>query len=204
MKMKALSLWQPWAQAMRCDIKRIETRSWPTTYRGPLALHAAKRWTREQRELCDLWPFTLCSEGLNGSAFGAVIAVVELYDCVPTVDIEPRLTPRERAIGNYAPGRFAWFTRYVRATGPVFLTGRQGLWNVDIDVDPYPRAVDVFEDCEQCKRGMASTRLRVMTDRNGFVYGKTLCQTCYREEVGREVAADAQRGATDIGPDWAR
>lgn len=41
--MKALSLWQPWATLIAVGQKRIETRHWPTTYRGPLAIHATKR-----------------------------------------------------------------------------------------------------------------------------------------------------------------
>jgi hypothetical protein len=40
--MKAISLHQPWAAAVAVGIKWIETRSWRTHYRGPLAIHAAK------------------------------------------------------------------------------------------------------------------------------------------------------------------
>lgn len=40
--MKALSLWQPWASLVAIGAKTIETRSWSTSYRGPLAIHAAK------------------------------------------------------------------------------------------------------------------------------------------------------------------
>ena len=35
--MKAISLWQPWASAVALGSKRVETRSWSTSYRGPLA-----------------------------------------------------------------------------------------------------------------------------------------------------------------------
>lgn len=41
--MKALTLWQPWASLVAHRIKTIETRSWSTNYRGPLAIHAAQR-----------------------------------------------------------------------------------------------------------------------------------------------------------------
>lgn len=41
--MKALSLHQPWASLVALGVKTIETRSWSTSYRGPLAIHAAKR-----------------------------------------------------------------------------------------------------------------------------------------------------------------
>lgn len=41
--MKALSLHQPWASAIALGLKHLETRSWATSYRGPLAIHAARR-----------------------------------------------------------------------------------------------------------------------------------------------------------------
>lgn len=46
--MKTLSLWQPFAQAISLGIKKHETRGWKTDYRGPLAIHAAKKPFRYQ------------------------------------------------------------------------------------------------------------------------------------------------------------
>lgn len=42
--MKALTLTQPYATLVAIGEKRLETRSWRTSYRGPLAIHAAKGW----------------------------------------------------------------------------------------------------------------------------------------------------------------
>jgi len=39
--MKAITLWQPWASLIACGAKKYETRSWSTSYRGPIAIHAA-------------------------------------------------------------------------------------------------------------------------------------------------------------------
>ncbi len=39
--MKALTIWQPWASLIACGVKKYETRSWPTKYRGPIAIHSA-------------------------------------------------------------------------------------------------------------------------------------------------------------------
>ncbi|MHB1773386.1 MAG: ASCH domain-containing protein [Acidimicrobiales bacterium] len=39
--MKALSLHQPWASLIAIGVKKVETRHWTTSYRGPLAIHAA-------------------------------------------------------------------------------------------------------------------------------------------------------------------
>lgn len=42
-RVKAITLWQPWASLVAVGAKKIETRSWATAYRGPLAIHAAKK-----------------------------------------------------------------------------------------------------------------------------------------------------------------
>jgi hypothetical protein len=41
--MKAITLWQPWASLLACGAKQYETRSWATNYRGPIAIHTAKK-----------------------------------------------------------------------------------------------------------------------------------------------------------------
>lgn len=88
--MRAITLWQPWASAVALGSKTIETRHWSTNYRGPLAIHAAKR--RNIGELDDLWRDArwrgalfplICVEGEGGRAsrfqyslpFGAIVAV---------------------------------------------------------------------------------------------------------------------------------
>ena len=38
--MKALTIRQPWASLFALGIKQMETRSWDTKYRGPVAIHA--------------------------------------------------------------------------------------------------------------------------------------------------------------------
>lgn len=54
--MKAITIWQPWASLIACGVKQYETRSWPTKYRGPIAIHAAAmdmvRRQPMKKELC--------------------------------------------------------------------------------------------------------------------------------------------------------
>lgn len=40
--MKAITIWQPFASLKTCGAKQFETRSWATSYRGPIAIHAAQ------------------------------------------------------------------------------------------------------------------------------------------------------------------
>ena len=43
MNIKAITIWQPWGSAIAIEAKGYETRGWATSYRGPIAIHAAKR-----------------------------------------------------------------------------------------------------------------------------------------------------------------
>lgn len=40
--MKAISIRQPWAHLILYAGKDVENRTWPTSYRGPILIHAAK------------------------------------------------------------------------------------------------------------------------------------------------------------------
>lgn len=92
--MKALTLTQPWATLVALGAKRIETRSWSTSYRGPLAIHAAKRLAdlgseHELMLLCRREPFRSALIGAGylgtpGLPRGAIVATCTLLDCVPT------------------------------------------------------------------------------------------------------------------------
>lgn len=83
--MKALSLTQPWATLVAVRAKRIETRSWRTNYRGPIAIHASKGYPGWARELAMQVPFkaTLPITPLPRSA---VVAKAKLVGCLPIVD----------------------------------------------------------------------------------------------------------------------
>ncbi|MFG1376110.1 ASCH domain-containing protein [Xanthobacter autotrophicus] len=48
--MKALSIRQPWAWCILHGGKPVENRSWWTSYRGPILIHAAKGMTRDEYE----------------------------------------------------------------------------------------------------------------------------------------------------------
>ena len=150
--MRAISLWQPWAQLVAIGAKRIETRHWPTNIRGTIAIHAAKKWNRELRELSMEQPFRDALYPGNAitwacaPALGAIVAVAELYTCAPIVHpggavgarqsvLDPlALRPEEKAFGNYdlsAGPRFAWGLRNAQALAePIPFTGRQGFFDV--------------------------------------------------------------------------
>lgn len=135
MRIKTISLWEPWATLMALGLKRYETRHWRAKYRGLLAIHAAKRWRDDQVMMLRREPYAslLGAAGYSPvqAAFplGCVVAVVELVDVEPTEKAAKHIGEVEYQLGNYRPGRFAWETANLRKLAePVPATGAQGLW----------------------------------------------------------------------------
>lgn len=80
--MKALSIQQPWSWLIVHGHKSIENRSWSSTYRGPLLIHAGKRldteglaWVRRHFPRLEL-PRTY--------DFGGIVGSVHMIGCVST------------------------------------------------------------------------------------------------------------------------
>jgi len=154
--MKALTLTQPWATLVAIGAKRIETRSWDTRYRGPLAIHAAKLFPKWAREFASE---PVCRQAVKERAassnigrlvgwehkppfvvypLGYVIAVCRLANVIPVEVVDnrnnvfgvslPPLSEQERAFGDYGPGRFAWILEDIELRDPAEAKGKLGLW----------------------------------------------------------------------------
>ncbi len=158
--MRAISLWQPWASAIILGSKRIETRRWPTKYRGPVVIHAAQRFVASELTeiftqnaflgaVAEPWAKKTGNSvkdvfDARSLPYGALLGTAHLIDCVPTdsdrlpawVD-HPRVQESgvyewtERDMGNYESGRFAWLLEHVTAFAePVPFKGKQGWFAV--------------------------------------------------------------------------
>jgi len=128
--MKALSLSQPWATLVARGAKSIETSSWGTDHRGPLAIHAANRIARGMALIPRREPF---ASALGGARieFGAILAVARLVDCRPTASVVGELDERELAFGDFSAGRWAWMLEGIEPLSePVPLRGGRGLWDL--------------------------------------------------------------------------
>lgn len=123
--MKAISLWQPWASAVVLGLKSYETRSWSTSYRGPIAIHAAQRPPERTLRL-DLFDAGVRNWG--DLPLGGVIGVAELVAIVPTDGMDGYLSGLELRMGDYTPGRFAWRMERIRPIAFVPCRGYQRLW----------------------------------------------------------------------------
>jgi len=154
--MKTLTLYQPWATLIALGEKRIETRSWYTSYRGPLAIHAGKTDDyinpAKIRYICNEQPFrkALDRAGLYRSFYltafprGCIVATCELIACkkIYSTDCQPDFqgwkisghyfpaSNQEYEFGDYSIGRFMWFLANIKPLEkPIPAVGSQGLWD---------------------------------------------------------------------------
>ena len=151
--MKVLSLLQPWASLLANGIKLKETRSWKTNHRGQLAIHAsqklfypkqiAKYWTlpEEQEMVMEALKNIGYTDANKPLPAGKILGVGVVGNCREMVLLEPQylmddspmfsiptLTPLERALGHYAPGRFAWDVKEAQPLDePVIFKGGMNL-----------------------------------------------------------------------------
>jgi activating signal cointegrator 1 len=146
---KALTLWQPWASLIALAEKKVETRSWATKYRGPLAIHAAAKlppkWLGVSRheiefrdEIADCFNARRdaddrcglhVDDAIRALPYGAVLCVVNLVAVHETGEVYDDLDRREQIFGNYEDGRFAWFFEDVeRFEKPIPAKGNRLLW----------------------------------------------------------------------------
>lgn len=137
--MKGLTLYQPYASLVAAGAKAIETRSWATRYRGPLLIHAARRWDRAIEEDCRRCLEVLAAHGRPAEpsalfrweeTLGRALAVAQVDGCEWS-EGESAYPPLERAFADLRPGRAAWLLSDVRPViPPVPCRGSLGLWEV--------------------------------------------------------------------------
>lgn len=112
--MKAITVWQPWATLLATGQKHNETRSWKTSYRGEILIHAAK--TDHSGILLHIPMEELKhfqdAGVVNKLPTGAIIGKANLVDCFQIDEAYRRKlqreNPAELAFGDYTIGRYAW------------------------------------------------------------------------------------------------
>ncbi len=131
--MKMISLWEPWATFISDGHKAYETRSWSTTYRGSIGIHAAKRWQDDQRIAIEKLALEFPQlEKYWGYRFplGCVLVACELVAVHKTEAIRDQLSDLELSVGDYSDSRFAWELKIIRHPDkPIPAKGMQGIWN---------------------------------------------------------------------------
>ncbi|MFC4006545.1 hypothetical protein ACFOY2_04890 [Nonomuraea purpurea] len=152
--MKALTVRQPWAFAIAQLGKNVENRTWSTTHRGPLAIHAGAGWAGEEAQ-CDV---AFRARRGYGSVLparqqkSAVVAVVDV------VGVCRMLDGGACDCGPWAiRGQSHWRLANVRPLAqPVSCNGRLSLWDLPADVETAVRMqldppVQAMEFCPWCR-----------------------------------------------------
>ena len=131
--MKALSIKEPFASLVSLGIKKIETRSWKTNYRGEIYIHASltkNKIDNERKEkLLKLLPDNYKFKE------GKIICKCILKDCV-YMDHEfienIKKDKTEYLCGHYEVGRYAWILSDVKIIDNIKIKGKLGIWNFEI------------------------------------------------------------------------
>ena len=110
MRIKALSVRQPWANLIAKGEKSIETRKWATDYRGPLVIASCKK------------PAI--------APAGYAVAIAQLVECRPM-----RRSDEAAAKCPVYSGAFAWVLADVKRLTPFPVRGQLGLYDVEVPDD---------------------------------------------------------------------
>jgi len=153
LKMKVISLWQPWASLMAWGIKTIETRHWPLpqNIKGPIAIHAAKKLVKVKDPYFE---DALLERNLsyNDLPRGFILCYFDTVECI-LINYRQDGVPDypERAFGDYTPGRYMWKMKGLNVLPwPLMIQGRQGIWNWNTSEHPIP-SNDVAKPEQQLK-----------------------------------------------------
>ena len=113
--MKVLTIQEPYATFIMHGMKKIETRSWKTKYRGEIYIHAGKSKNFLKKINNNKVLKLLENIGLN---YGNIICKAELIDCVymtkEFIDKVKSENNYEYILGEYAVGRYAWILQNVQ------------------------------------------------------------------------------------------
>lgn len=125
--MKAISIRQPDAFFVVNGYKDIENRSWATSERGVVAVHAsAKAMTQGDREyladVCEALEIDVPDD--NELPTGGIVGLVEIVDCVTEHESDWFDGPVGWVLGKYLPVEF------------VPCKGKLGLFDCPVEVQP--------------------------------------------------------------------
>lgn len=123
--MRVLTLREPWASLIGEGIKTIETRSWPTNYRGELYIHAGLTKVPQKED-----SFVKMLKG--ELHYGFIFCKCSLVDCVyidKTFSEMVKKTSLDNYIcGDYQEGRYAWILENVEYINPIPAKGHLSIW----------------------------------------------------------------------------
>lgn len=130
---KVLSIIEPWATLIKKKKKYIETRTWKTSYRGELYIHASKKKIKvKDKQITELLELIPNIE----MGYGKIISRCKLVDCIyidENFKKEISKNKQEYLCGDFNIGRYAWILEEaVSLEKPIEAKGQLNIWNYEI------------------------------------------------------------------------
>ncbi|RFU61780.1 ASCH domain-containing protein [Peribacillus glennii] len=141
--MKVLSMIQPWASLFVLREATYETRSWRTSYRGPLAIHTSKKLDNAVCSNAAIQAL-LGRHGYNTQDLptGKIIAVCRLEKCLRVTENNATwailedgaiVSGNDYYLGDFPVGGYAWEVKDMKMLDKFIpAKGKLGLWEYDI------------------------------------------------------------------------
>ena len=127
--MKVISIKEPFATLITNGLKKIETRSWKTNYRGEIFIHASGKSLAKEFLTNDYVVDLIKDMDMN---YGNIICRCNLVDCI-YMDEEfieyIKQNPTEYNVGEYKLGRYAWVMEDIEPIYPIPAKGQLNIWN---------------------------------------------------------------------------
>lgn len=125
--LKALTIHRPWVWAIFEGLKRVENRSWTTTHRGLLAIHAGRSSASDQRAATTFQSLKI--EYPKHFLSNAIVGTVELFEILPLNEYLEKYgdDPMNRA---FAVGPYCWVLTSPVKCLPISCPGNFQIWNV--------------------------------------------------------------------------
>ncbi len=127
-KLKVLTLRQPWATLVAEGIKKYEFRSWKTKYRGKVLIHAGTGIDKEDMKKYENMNLEFPSR--------KIIAIVEIEDCLELNEQLNKkiITENNIAYGNKVRTGYAWKLKNIKKLDyDKEVNGQLGLWNYNLE-----------------------------------------------------------------------
>ena len=127
--MKVLSIKEPFATLIKDGVKRYETRSWKTNYRGEIYIHASIGLsTSLNKEKVMSYLKTDINPGYILCRCNLVKCILMDEDFINYIETETT----EKDYGDYRLGRYAWELEVLEVLEtPILAKGRLGIWNYE-------------------------------------------------------------------------
>ena len=123
--MKALTIKQPWATLIVEGLKKYEFRSWKTSYRGKVLIHAGQGIDKEALKRFEHLNLEYPSKRIIGE--------VTIEDCLPlNKELNERITNENKLVyGTKDRKGYAWkLTNAKKIQSDKEVKGQLGLWNI--------------------------------------------------------------------------